>query len=250
MADAPNQPGLISKILSPAIRLWLKSQTDHLDHLTLDIQATDRSILSGKIPKISLSTDRAVYQGIHLSNLQLLATNIHINLSQILRGKPLQLLAPIPLDLNLQVTETDLNASLNAPLLKPAITEFLQTLLQTTQDSPTQDSPTQDSPPQDSLQVQNLACRLELDTLTLWGELLGDNNIPSPIALRAQLHLTSPNTLTLTDPTWLPHANAKRGMTITELQGYCFDLGPDTHFTELKLTPTHITTTGTLTVLP
>jgi LmeA-like phospholipid-binding len=240
MPDAPNQPGLISKILSPAIRLWLKSQTDHLDHLTLDIQATDRSILSGKIPKITLSTDRAVYQGIHLSNLQLLATNIHINLPQILRGKPLQLLAPIPLDLNLQVTESDLNASLNAPLLKPAITDFLQILLQTTQDGPTQDG----------LQVQNLACRLDTDTLTLWGELLGENNIPSPIALRAQLHLTTPNTLTLTDPTWLPHANAKRGMTITELQGYCFDLGPDTHFTELKLTPSHITTTGTLTVLP
>ncbi len=245
MPDVPNQPGLISKILSPAIRLWLKSQTDHLDHLTLDIQATDRSILSGKIPKITLSTDRAVYQGIHLSDLQLLATNIHINLPQILRGKPLKLLAPIPLEVNLQVTEADLNASLNAPLLKPAITEFLQTLLQTTQDSSTQDSPTQDS-----LQVQNLACRLDTDMLTLWGELLGENNIPSPIALRAQLHLTSPNTLTLTDPTWLPHANAKRGMSITELQGYCFDLGPDTHFTELKLTPSHILTTGTLTVLP
>jgi hypothetical protein len=232
------RPGLISKILVPAIRLWLKTQTDHLDTLTLEIQASDRSVLSGKIPKINLTAQAAIYQGIHLSALNLIGSNIHLNLSQILRGKPLHLLAPIPLDLNIQLTEADLNASLNAPLLQPAITQFIQLLLQSTQDNTT------------PLNLQNLACRLEDNTLTLWGNLISETSEISQLALRTQLHLTTPNQLTLVAPTWLPHANAKRGMLISDLEGHTFDLGPDTRFSQLHISPTHIAAALTLTVLP
>jgi LmeA-like phospholipid-binding len=237
------RPGLISKILVPAIRLWLKTQTDHLDTLTLEIQASDRSVLSGKIPTIHLTAQAAIYQGIHLSALKLIGSNIHLNLSQILRGKPLKLLAPIPLDLNIHLTETNLNASLNAPLIQPAVTQFIQLLLQSTQDDSTQDSTT-------PLNLQNLACRLQDNTLTLWGDLISETNESSQLALRTQLTLTSPNQLTLVAPTWLPHANAKRGMLIPDLEGYTFDLGPDTRFTQFHICPTHITAALTLTVLP
>ena len=54
--------GLISKVLAPAVRLWLKSQTEHLEDLKLSIQAGDRQILSGKIPRIEASVVAAVYQ--------------------------------------------------------------------------------------------------------------------------------------------------------------------------------------------
>ncbi len=253
MDDAPKstalKTGLISKVLTPAIRLWLKGQTDHLENLNLNIQAGDRAVLSGCIPQVDLTAEAAIYQGIHLSALSLRATDIRTNLPQVLRGKAFQLLSPFPLDLDLQLTEADLNASLNAPLIQPAIAEFLQTFLQSTA-SPDPNAP---GSPDAPLHIQNLACRLQDQTIVLWGELSNPQAPeaePTAIALKAELRLATPHCIQLQHPTWLPHPTAKRGLPIAELEGYQFDLGPDTDFTQMAITPDAITAIGRLTVLP
>jgi LmeA-like phospholipid-binding len=115
---------LISKVLSPAVGLWLRSQAESIAELDLQIEGSDRQILSGYIPKVSIAARQAVYQGLHLSQVDLAGETIRVNLGQVLRGKPLKLLEAVPICGSLLWDEADLNASLKAPLLANALAEF------------------------------------------------------------------------------------------------------------------------------
>lgn len=241
MLDAEALPvqrsGLISKVLTPAIRLWLKSQTQKLEDLNLSIQAGDRQLLSGQIPKVEVSASAAIYQGIHISRLQLMGQAIQVNLSQVLRGKPLKLLAPFPIDIQMALSEEDLNQSLQAPMVQSAVTQFLLSLLGREKG-------------QETLTITNLHACLQDDTLLLCGSLPSRGDEITEIAIRTGLQLTQPNQLQLHNPVWLPHAKAKRGMAIAELNGYCFDLGPETRLTTVQLEAGQISCVGQLMVLP
>ena len=236
-------PGLIGKVLAPAVRLWLKSQTEHLEDLKLSIQAGDRQILSGKIPRIEASVVAAVYQGIHIRDLQLTAQEIQVNLGQVMRGKALKLLAAFPIDLKFSLSEDDLNRSLCTPMIQQAVTQFLMGILGST-----------DGSSQNRLAITNLKAKLQDGIIILCGNLpssSGDaQGNTTEIAIRTGLQLTQPNKIALQNPVWLPHAKAKRGMAITELNGYEFDLGPGTSMTEVTIELGKISCIGRLTVLP
>jgi len=55
---------IISHILTPAIKFWLRSQLQNVVDLTIEINAGDKQILTGKIDQVSLQTNKAIYQGI------------------------------------------------------------------------------------------------------------------------------------------------------------------------------------------
>ncbi len=240
---AKRSPGLIGKVLAPAIRLWLKSQTEHLEELKLSIQAGDRQILAGKIPRIEASVVAAVYQGIHIRDLQLTAQEIQVNLGQVMRGKALKLLAAFPIDLKLSLSEEDLNRSLCTPMIQQAVTQFLMGILGSA-----------DRSSQNRLTITNLKAKLQDDLIILSGNLpssSGDaQGNTTEIAIRTGLQLTQPNKIALQNPVWLPHAKAKRGMAINELNGYEFDLGSGTSMTEVTIELGKISCIGRLTVLP
>ena len=235
--------GLISKVLAPAVRLWLKSQTEHLEDLKLSIQAGDRQILAGKIPRIEASVVAAVYQGIHIRDLQLTAQEIQVNLAQVMRGKALKLLAEFPIDLKFSLSEDDLNRSLCTPMIQEAVTQFLMGILGSG-----------DASSQKRLTITNLKTKLQDDLIILSGNLpssSGDTlTNTTEIAIRTGLQLIQPNKIALRSPVWLPHANAKRGMAIAELNGYEFDLGPGTSMAEVTIELGKISCLGRLTVLP
>ena len=71
-ADEPAERGLISRLLPPAIRLWLHSQLDQLEGLGFQLEGKDRQILSGHIPQVRLSAQQAVYRGLHVSQVAVL----------------------------------------------------------------------------------------------------------------------------------------------------------------------------------
>jgi hypothetical protein len=121
---------IIGKVLSPAVRLWLRSQVDSVEELQFQILGRDRQILRGYIPGIFLSSTRAIYQGLHLREIKLQGENIRINIGQIIKGKPLQLLEPIKVTGELGLCEADLNASLSSSLLSGAFTDLLLMLLE------------------------------------------------------------------------------------------------------------------------
>lgn len=124
------KPGdLISKILSPALRLWLRSQLEAVEELEIAIEGRDRQILSGYVPAVLLNSRRAIYQGLHLGEIELSGENIRINIGQVVKGKPLQLLEPIRVGGQLCLEQADLQASLPSEILSGALRELLVALI-------------------------------------------------------------------------------------------------------------------------
>lgn len=116
---------IISTLLSRAVKLWLKTQVESMTGLHLEIQASNHEILQGKISNVNVSCDQAIYQGLHLGSAQLTAKTIRTNLRQVLRGKPLQLLDRIEVQLSVTLLESQLQASLKSDLLQQGLRELL-----------------------------------------------------------------------------------------------------------------------------
>jgi hypothetical protein len=230
--------GLMSQVLAPAMALWLRSQTEKIDQLSVTIGAGDRQILAGCIPEIAIMAQGAVYQGLHLSEIQITGQNLRVNLGQVLRGQPLQLLEPVPIESAASLSEADLNASLTAPLLHQAIQDLVQFLLAAIGIS------------NDAPALQNLTVTLAAGQVTLGGEIWSTGGVKTPIGLRTGLQLSGPNRLQLVGPVWLPHATAKRGLPLRELEGHEFDLGPTTVIRELQIEPGRLSCQGQLLVQP
>jgi LmeA-like phospholipid-binding len=243
--EQPSTPKsrMISKILSPAVRLWLRSQVEQVENLQLEIEAGDRQILSGCIPKITLSAVKAVYQGLHLSEIYLTGVNIRMNLGQVVKGKPLELLEPIPVSGRVLLRQEDLNASLMAPLLSNGVKEFLVALLKSGDLS----EPSLSDP---DLNLQNLQIILEENQVLVSAALISVSGAVSAIAIRTGFEVASPHELKLVNPQWLPHAQAKRGMAIEDLNGYTFSLGAETQIRRLTLAAGQVVCEARLWVIP
>ncbi len=120
---------IITKVLTSAIKLWLRSQLNQVSHLEVQIETSDRQLLGGCIPGVAISASNAVYQGLHVTQIELEAKNIQLNVASILKGQPLQLSAIVPVVGKLIITEQDLNNSVSSPLLLTAINDVLIPLL-------------------------------------------------------------------------------------------------------------------------
>ncbi|OSO97299.1 hypothetical protein B7O87_00575 [Cylindrospermopsis raciborskii CENA303] len=114
---------IVTRILNAAIKLWLRSQLSQVYELEIGVDTDDQQLLSGRIPKVSILATKAVYQGIHITRVQLTAQDIHINFGSVLRGQPLRLLSVVPVFGELLINELELNSSLSSPLLSHAINE-------------------------------------------------------------------------------------------------------------------------------
>lgn len=228
-------------MLSPAVRLWLRSQVQQVSELAVKISGSDRQILSGYIPLVSISADNAVYQGLHLTQIQLVAENIRINLGQVLRGQPLRLLEPLPVSGELLLQEADINASLQAPILLEGLTEFLLTLLESGF-----------SPEQSALLIdkqwrwQNPQIKLNTGQVTISATLLPLSGNPTPIVICTGFQLASSNELQMDKP----QIQIGLGSPMTDLNGFKLDLGQEVAIEELTLTSGQVVCRGRINVMP
>jgi hypothetical protein len=219
--------------------MWLRSQVEEVESLQFKIIGGDRQILSGHIPTVSVAASRAIYQGLHLSQLQLEGSSIRVNLGQILKGKPLRLLEPVLVAGQLLLRDSDLQASLQAPLLSTAVTEFLSTLLQS-------DKITNLIADLKEQKISWQQVNIAQDQLTLFGTLTDAVQQTTPIIIRAGLQLATPQVLKLNpfqvqiSPTASPF----------NFDGFQVDLGSDVDLQEIALTPGQLLCRGRLTVLP
>jgi hypothetical protein len=233
--------GLISKVLSPAIRLWLRSQVDSIDQLTFQIAGGDRQVLSGYIPGVTIAATRVVYQGIHLSEIALSAQEIRVNLTQVIKGKPLRLLAAVPVDGIAKLQQADLNASLQAPLLVEALSGVLLPLLQSSLTDATQQPWGDRLLGLQSPQVQLLPDRLLLQTIL---HIAGEP--PLPFALQTGLRIVAGSRLQFDRPTQQMPEPAELPL----LHGFEIDLGAEVRLRSLELRAGEIICEGQLNVLP
>ncbi len=224
------QSRLISKVLSPAVGLWLRSQVQQVSDLEVKISGGDRQILSGYIPHVSISARHAVYQGLHLTQIQLVGEGIRVNLGAMLRGQPLRLLEPIPISCEVLLQELDLNASLQSPLLANALTELLSTLLPASY------------PVDGSVRWQKI--RIDSGQLILYAALSSDS--PKQVVIRTGLKLASSHELKLEHP----QIQNQLGLPLENLASFTLDLGSEVAIEELILTSGQLLCRGGIKVIP
>jgi hypothetical protein len=225
---------IVTSVLTKALKLWLRSQVSRVDSLDVQIKATDRQLLSGSIPWVSISANNAIYQGLHLTSIQLTAESIRIDIGSVLRGKPVQLLEKIPVTGKALLEENDLNASLTSGLLSTALKDALIKLI-----------------PEH---------RLNSKLITWKKIILGDNrlilsatspteshNIPNiPLEICIGLKLLSGHELQMTLIETQP---STPGLVEPEREHY-LDLGNDVDIQELTVIPGKLTCHGRINVNP
>ncbi len=112
---------VVSSVLIPIIKLWLRSQVEHIDTIEIAIAGKSRQILSGDIPKATVIGSGAKYQGLAVTNIDLCAEAIHLNIPQILKGDPLRLLNAIRVTMDVNLSPEDLQSCLKSPIFLEAI---------------------------------------------------------------------------------------------------------------------------------
>lgn len=225
------QSRIISKVLSPAVQLWLRSLIEQVSNLEVKISGSDRSLLTGKIRRISILASGVVYQGLHLSQIHLVGENICINLGQVLRGKPLRLLEPVSVSGELLLKEADLNSSVRSPMLANALTELLTTLL-----------------PPTYTKGQQLSCNkitLNSNQLIINADLVADDNNLKSIVIHTILNLASCHQLLLQS-----QVDNDIGLPSVNLDDFTLDLGSEVNIQELSLSPGQLICRGRIKVLP
>ena len=246
-SDAPAAKGsrIISRLLPPAIRLWLHTQLDHIEGLELAINGKDRQILGGYLPGVTVVARQAVYQGLHLSQAEVSAADIRVNLPQVLRGKPLRLLQPFPVDGQVTVLAADLRASLKSPLLGQGLRDVLKQLLA--------GAVSEQNVPLvrwlgDGAAPAEVDIALASDRLTLcWpGTAPGGDSLE----LAMGLTMRAGRWLCLQQPvaTVVPAAGGPPSPTV--LNDLAFDLGPEVDIRQLTVTPQGIDLVGMVQVIP
>ncbi|MEB3309711.1 MAG: DUF2993 domain-containing protein [Snowella sp.] len=235
-----NQPSkLISKILSPALRLWLRSQVEQAEQLDIHIEGQDRQLLRGHVPQVFLSSQRAIYQGLQLGKVLLKGENIRINMGQIIKGKPLQLLEPIRVSGEVQLAESDLQASLASEILTNAFTELLIALLELKGI---------DNPPERlaPYRIGWNAIALHSQSFTLVGTLTEPDKPIISLKIKAKLTLINPQTLHLKDI----EIHGLGELTQEGKDDFQVDLGTDVEIESLQLNNGELSCLGRLLIRP
>jgi hypothetical protein len=231
------QTQLIRRVLNPAIRLWLKTQADAVEQLEFELSGRDRQLLAGQIPTVRVAAQQVIYKGIPLTQIEIIGEAIAINLKQILRGKPLQLLEPILVQAAMRASEADLNTAFATPLLAAALKRWMNQGLQLVgRDFQLTEIPT-------------LKLGIEAEVLTITVELPKADGGTDTFAMQARPVLTSPRTFVINDPQWL-QAPPWDNLSLAALEGLELDLGTDVALASFETELGWLNVTGQLKVRP
>jgi hypothetical protein len=234
---------LIRRLLNPAVNLWLRAQVEASQDIQFHLDSSDGELLSGRIAQVTVSGDGIVYQGLHLSQVKLVAQTIHFNLGQILRGKPFRLLDPLQAAGELFLLATDLNASLNSPLLASVLEELLDQWA-----APLKTLARWQSVPSPH-HWQDIHIDFAPETLILKAKVLGLAPDPIPLTLEAKVLLENSQTIGLKDLQWhCPDEEIKT--VLTQTTTLSITVGPDAVLESLTVAPEQVTCAMNITIYP
>lgn len=236
---------MIPKVLSPAVRLWLRSQVEAITKLEFQISGSDRQILRGHIPKVTVAGEQVVYQGLHLSQVDLAARQIQINLGQVLRGKPLRLLKSVPVQGTVRLTQADLDRSCMASLFQQALTDVWRMVLATVD---WQQVPTLLPLRTQLLELHHPQVRLNVDQLTLSAALPAAIDPSGFLTLHSSIQLISPSCLQFIPTELICHmAGQAVALPVQPLQ---IDLGNEVNLQQLTIDPQQVYCVGQINIVP
>lgn len=237
---------IIRKVLSPAVGLWLRSQVESVAALKFQIDGSDRQILRGCVASVSVTAQQVVYQGLHLSHLDLKASQIRVNLGQVVRGKPLRLLEVVPVDATVQLKQIDLEASLSAPLLKQALVDLLKLILEQVDCSQIPELAVLQT---QSVQLNSAQILLQANKLSLSAEVNDASSQCWQMHLQTALRLLGPSRLELADLK-LSSTLGEQATSLLPMQSLEIDLGSEVQLQQLKIEPEQIVCIGQINVVP
>lgn len=240
---------VISHLLPPAVRLWLHTQVEHVEELVFRIEGGDRQILSGHIPEVLLSAQKAVYQGIHLSQVVVKASGIHINLGQVMRRKPLRLQAPFPVCGDVYLTTADLNQSFQSPLLGEGLYDFLRLLARSQPEASELEAMLGHFPEKTVLPYYLPTANIESDRITL-NLTPREGQTVRPIAIATQLAVKDGRRLCLENPHWLAEPDSENATPLPTLHGFEIDLGSQVTLSKCVIETGQISLAGSIRVMP
>ncbi|MEO1389985.1 MAG: DUF2993 domain-containing protein [Cyanobacteria bacterium J06634_6] len=245
----------ISKLLPPAVKLWLRSQVESVEQLQIDLSGRDRQIITGYLPGVSVSAQRVTYQGIQISDVQLSAKDIRINVGQVVRGKPLRLLKAFPVIGTVLLSCEDLDASLGSPLLAEGLNGFWRSLVSRPDVADAVCDRYGKLPLASDMMLARPTVQIGVHRLALsFYPATAAETARSPIVLSSVLSVVDGRFLKLTDPRWLDGveqiSQPAAGIPIESLEGYQWDLGKDTQLSQLTIQPSQLLCEGEITVLP
>lgn len=227
---------LISVVLSKAIEFGLRSQLQKVETLDVSLSGRNLAFFKGQIPHVKLFACKAVYQGLHFTQMHIEGLGIRINLGQVLKGKPLRLLEPIPVTCRLILDDQDLNASLSSPLLISGLNDVLLPGLRASQFQFS-------SHPLEGLQVHTL--KILKNSLHLNGKFLTSQE-SIPFSLETCLELLNLHTFCLTHSK-LKVSDFKQPICLEQLT---WDLGSEVQIQMLKLEAGQLNLQGQIQINP
>jgi len=246
---------ILGRLLPAAVRLWLRSQVEQVDQLSIELSGRDRQILSGCLPGVSVFAERAIYQGLHITEVQLSAEDIRINVGQVLRGKALRLLKAFPVQGSTVLSADDLNASLNAPMLAEGLNDFWRSLIQRPDVAESVQARYGPLPLHAEVSLSRPRIQLGEGFLCLsFYPATPTETAERPVILKTALVIASGHILRLSSARWLDLSDAPEqetaGDPISALEGFQWDLGADTELTQLVLQASQLSCAGQIMVKP
>ncbi len=222
---------IITNVLTTALKLWLKSQVSEVSQLEVEMKASDRQILSGCIPWVSIIASDAVYQGLSITRIQLVAENIQVNIGAILKGQPVKLLETVPVVGNLLIEEKDLNSSLSSELLSTALNDVVFKIL-----------------PEDFSKLQRISWQTIIlgNSQIILKAILSPASEPTPLEIYLNLELIGSHQLKLDKIQVIQ----KELPLLEDEHSYNLDLGSDVDIQELSLIPGKLVCQGRINVNP
>jgi hypothetical protein len=221
----------ITQALTTAIKFWLRTQLTQVSQIEVEIGASDHQLLSGCIPSVSIFATNAVYQGLHVTSIQMLAENIQINIGGIIKGQSLGLSQIVPVVAELIVEEQHLNDSLTSELLSTALNDVLLKLLPEAWEK--------------SKPISWQEITLDNDRLIISGA-LSPQNKPKLLELAVGLELLNGQELQLSQ-IQIKH---DQEVVLENAAGYNLDLGSDVELHKITLKSKQLLCRGRINVNP
>lgn len=233
----PWPPGfaqIAGSLLSPLVAAWIRSEVQRVDNLQVQIVGSDAQILNGQIPQAQVSGDNLSYQGFQISHLRLRGQDIRLNVGEAIQGRsPLRLLAPVPVQVSLRLTEEDLNRTLQAPLIQAQLAQAQVQLPVGGQVVP--------------FLIRQPQVTLEQGRLRIQANLTTPEGVEAPVTVLTGLEAQGPNRLRLVNPLWVSEGQE---IPIPGLADFPIQLDPGVRIDRLEVQPGQILYEGILTIYP
>ncbi len=229
----PAASQVASTLLNPLVAAWIKSEIGEVENLKVQIGGSDQQILQGLIPQAQVSGDNLSYQGFQVSRIALDSQNIQLNVGQALQGQALRLIAPVPVEVRMLLSQADLNQTLQADLVRGQLAQAQVSLPIGGTEVP--------------FLISDPNVTLEPGQLRIQANLTTPEGATVPVTLTTGLTVQNQNQLLLVNPTWISEGQA---LPIPGLNNLAIQLDPDVNVQKLELQQGQILYEGSLTIRP